>query len=275
MNEFREWLSDNLRYFMLGFAIILVIALLFFGTRFISKALGGNKEKDDPKKTETTVTPTEEPTTTEAPTEEPTPTEVPTEEPTPTEAPTKEPTPTEVPTEEPTPTEAPTEEPTAIPTPEEKLKKDSNEKASALVRSYYSALGKRDVKALAGLMDHLEDSEASKIEKEKTIESYQVLSVYTKKGPADGSYAVLAEFEYKLKGIDTQVPSLSALFVKTDAAGKLYIAAEKLSEEEQDFFDDTVASAEAQKLVADVTEKNKKAVASDKKLQDALAKINK
>ena len=36
MNDFREWLSDNLRYFMLGGGIILLALLIFFGVRIIS-----------------------------------------------------------------------------------------------------------------------------------------------------------------------------------------------------------------------------------------------
>lgn len=31
MDDFREWLSDNLRYFMLGFGILAVVLILFFG----------------------------------------------------------------------------------------------------------------------------------------------------------------------------------------------------------------------------------------------------
>ena len=33
MDNFREWLSDNLRYFMLGGAILVIVAVLFFGIR--------------------------------------------------------------------------------------------------------------------------------------------------------------------------------------------------------------------------------------------------
>ena len=33
MDDFREWLSDNLRYFELGGAILLVVLLIFFGVR--------------------------------------------------------------------------------------------------------------------------------------------------------------------------------------------------------------------------------------------------
>ena len=42
MDDFREWLSDNLRYIMLGLGIVLVLAILFFGIRFLT-----NKLSDD------------------------------------------------------------------------------------------------------------------------------------------------------------------------------------------------------------------------------------
>ena len=33
LDDFREWLSDNLRYFMLGGAILLIVLVLIFGVR--------------------------------------------------------------------------------------------------------------------------------------------------------------------------------------------------------------------------------------------------
>ena len=33
LDNFREWLSDNLRYFMLGGAILLIVVVRFFGVR--------------------------------------------------------------------------------------------------------------------------------------------------------------------------------------------------------------------------------------------------
>lgn len=35
MKEFKEWLSDNLRYFMLGLAVIILLVLIFLGFRLI------------------------------------------------------------------------------------------------------------------------------------------------------------------------------------------------------------------------------------------------
>ena len=40
MDDFREWLSDNLRYFMLGGAILIIVLVLFFGVR---ACVGSNK----------------------------------------------------------------------------------------------------------------------------------------------------------------------------------------------------------------------------------------
>lgn len=50
MDDFREWLSDNLRYFMLGGGILLIVLILFFGIRACAS---GRKKSGG---TETTVT---------------------------------------------------------------------------------------------------------------------------------------------------------------------------------------------------------------------------
>ena len=42
MDNFREWLSDNLRYFMLGGAILLIVVVLFFSIRACSGSNKGN-----------------------------------------------------------------------------------------------------------------------------------------------------------------------------------------------------------------------------------------
>ena len=51
MDDFREWLSDNLRYFMLGGAILIIVLVLFFGVR---ACVGSNKgNSSDGQKTAT------------------------------------------------------------------------------------------------------------------------------------------------------------------------------------------------------------------------------
>ena len=42
MDNFREWLSDNLRYILLGAGVLVIIAGLFFGVRACSSAMKGD-----------------------------------------------------------------------------------------------------------------------------------------------------------------------------------------------------------------------------------------
>ena len=46
MDDFREWLSDNLRYILLGLAIIAVLLVLFFGIRFLTSTFGDDSKKE-------------------------------------------------------------------------------------------------------------------------------------------------------------------------------------------------------------------------------------
>ena len=46
MDDFREWLSDNLRYFLLGFAILAVVIIAVAGIRIYQRVAGSQKETD-------------------------------------------------------------------------------------------------------------------------------------------------------------------------------------------------------------------------------------
>ena len=54
MDNFREWLSDNLRYFMLGGAILVIVVVLFFGVRAFMGNGKGDSTKDTAKNQTTT-----------------------------------------------------------------------------------------------------------------------------------------------------------------------------------------------------------------------------
>ena len=47
MDDFREWLSDNLRYFLLGFAILAVVIIAVAGIRIYQRAAGSQKKPTD------------------------------------------------------------------------------------------------------------------------------------------------------------------------------------------------------------------------------------
>lgn len=53
LDDFREWLSDNLRYILLGLAILAALLIIFFVVRFAAGAFS-SEDKDTDKKTEQT-----------------------------------------------------------------------------------------------------------------------------------------------------------------------------------------------------------------------------
>ena len=63
MDDFREWLSDYLRYFELGGAILVVLLILIFGVRACTKSRSANKEEVVQQKEETVEADTEDQTT--------------------------------------------------------------------------------------------------------------------------------------------------------------------------------------------------------------------
>ena len=53
MDNIREWISDNLRYILLGLALILVLAIAVIGIRAISNIAAGKSPVADLQQTET------------------------------------------------------------------------------------------------------------------------------------------------------------------------------------------------------------------------------
>jgi len=177
LDNFREWLSDNLRYFMLGGAILLIVIVLFFGVRAFMGSGKGDSTKD----------------TTE------------------------------------NQTSADKDQGNVPSSPandgETDGKKDANpmetanEDITSLIKSYYKALGDKDITTLRTLVENLAPTDESKITNAKYIEGYEAGNIYTKKGLDDDSYVVYSCFYYICQGIDTKVPALAEFYVVKDTDG--------------------------------------------------------
>ena len=178
MDNFREWLSDNLRYFMLGGVILIIVAVLFFSIRACTGSGKGtsdgeqttaqdNSQGNDPS------SPEDDGETNDGKKEEDT-----------------------------NPLE------------------DGSEEVTALMNSYYKALGEKDITTLRTLVNNLTPSDESRITNAKDyIEGYQVSKVYMKKGMDDNSYVVYTKGSFICKGIDTPAPSLWSSYVVKDSDG--------------------------------------------------------
>ena len=175
MDDFREWLSDNLRYFMLGGAILIIVLVLFFGVR---ACVGSNKgNSGDGQKTAAK----DQGNVPSSPTNE-------------------------------------------GESDEKKEDANSMEKAdadiTALIKSYYKALGEKDIATLKTLEDDFTPSDESKVTNLKDyIEGYEVGDVYTKKGMTEDSYVVYACFSYICQNIETKAPALTQFYVYKNSDG--------------------------------------------------------
>lgn len=234
MNDFREWLSDNLRYILLGLFIILALIAILLGVRFLSAKLGSSDTKEavnQEKQQDADSKDTEEDTTPSATV---------------------------------TPTEAPDEN---------LLEKNAYPEVNAIIQKYYTALGSKDIDGIKALVDELSVTDELKVTRDQYLDGYSNVEVYTKKGMDEGSYVVFACYSYKYKGIDTLVSGLSQLYVSAKEDGSLYISTQEQNQEVQQYITQTMQDADVQSLIHEVQNKYDEAQESDEKLKEFIASL--
>ena len=147
-----------------------------------------------------------------------------------------------------------------------------NAEISALIESYYKALGEKDIATLKTYVDNLAPSDEPRITNAKDyIEGYEVRDVYVKKGLTDDSYVVYASFYYICKGIDTKVPALSQFYVYKDSDGQWKIDASAFEDAEISAYTDSLDSDEdVKELYSDIKGQLESAQASDSALASFL-----
>lgn len=242
MDNFREWLSDNLRYIMLGLGIVLVLALLFFGIRFVTGMFsddGGKAEKPQQVQ-QSDVGPEPTPQVTEAPqvTQEP-------------QA-----------TQEPEPTEEPND-----------LEKSAYPEVNALMDTYYTALGGKDVDTIRRLTAGFKEEDGELIRSASYIESYQNVEVYTKKGLAEGEYVAFVAYDLKFVNLDTMYPGLSQFYVQKKEDGGLAILGSIDSQETEAYMEQLCEEEDVKQLISDVQLRADTAAENDPALKTFLGEL--
>lgn len=227
MDDFREWLSDNLRYFMLGGAILVIVAVLFFGIR---ACVGSNKGNSDLKQNTTSEDQGNVPS---SPTNE-------------GESDEKK--------EDANPMET------------------ANAEVYALIKSYYQALGEKDIATLKALEDDFTPSDESKVTNLKDyIEGYEVGEVYTKKGMTDDSYVVYACFYYICQGIETKAPALTQFYVYKNSDGNWLIDNDALQDSKiSAYMEAQLSDSDVKALIAKVQSELDQAQETDSALAEFL-----
>ncbi len=111
-----------------------------------------------------------------------------------------------------------------IAVPEVPLQQDAVPEINELFSTYYTAMVEGDTDTMSRLVDHLDATEALRVEEtSKYIESYPVLEVYTKVGPKEGTYVAYVYTESKFKDYEKPVPGLRVYYVCTNENGEYYI----------------------------------------------------
>ena len=193
MDDFREWLSDNLRYFMLGGAILLIVLILIFGVR---ACVGGKKGNSSEGQTTAQGNQENDPSS-------------------------------------PANDGETDEKKDASPAAEDAattMEKASTE-VTELIQSYYKAFGEKDIATLKTIEDDFTPADEAQINSRDYIDGYEVKDVYAKKGLTDGSYVVYVVFNYICTGVDTPVPALSQFYVETASDGSLKIVGDTDSDQ--------------------------------------------
>jgi|GEM_PF-956519 Bacterial SH3 domain. len=192
LDDFREWLSDNLRYVFLGLAVILVIVLGAIATSIIR---GTDKKESKPETNTQTNSETE--LITEA----------------------KE---TEVLVQTEAQTEAQTEP------KEDVLEKDMYPKINEIVTVYLNSQKDGDEEEYRRVVANAGDTHMAKLQLMQqsavdNVEAYHNISCYTKKGLEEGAYFTYIYYETKFINAERMLPALTLVYIRTDETGNLQI----------------------------------------------------
>ena len=227
MDDFREWLSDNLRYFMLGGAILIIVVVLFCGIRACSGSNKGNSGDEQKTTSEDQGNVPSSPIS-----------------------------------------EGESEEKKEDANPMETADAD----VTALITSYYQALGEKDIATLKTLEDDFTPSDESKVTNLKDyIEGYEVGDVYTKKGMTDDSYVVYACFSYICQGVETKAPALTQFYVYKNSEGNWVINNGALQDSEiSAYMEKQLSDSDVSALIKKVQNELDQAQQSDPSLEEFL-----
>lgn len=126
---------------------------------------------------------------------------------------------------------------TELVVPETALELNAYPEVNALIATYYQAMADGDADTIASIQSSVDDMERIKItELGKYIESYPLIEVYTKPGPEENSYVVIAYTKTIMSYYpEDELPGYIGFYVCSREDGTLYINQEDVSEEVSEY----------------------------------------
>lgn len=95
---------------------------------------------------------------------------------------------------------------------------------NALFEEYYKYYAKGDTKSIEKIAFPISETEKSYIQcYSECVESYEDINCYTKKGIAEGEYAVIVITQTKFPDIASTAPEMASFYIRKDSKGNFYI----------------------------------------------------
>ena len=157
---------------------------------------------------------------------------------------------------------------------DENLAVDAIPEINSLMKRYYDAAANGDVATIESLKTSVDDKEEVVIQKKSEyVESYPVVTCYSKSGPVPNSYIVFAYYEVKLFDYEQTVPGLNAWYVCVKDDGTYYINDDDQDEKLANYCKAISVQDDYVDLTNTVNVKFNEAVAQDDKLAAFLEKL--
>ncbi len=234
LGEIREWVSDNLRYLLLGLAVLLGAVIIFFAVRLVmnwgekevvdertgteqsaGRGNNNNKENESGKK----------------------------------DGSEKE-------------------------TDVDDIALTSNDPDILdVITRYYNAKADKDFDTIREINPAFSAEDEADLAHNNVFERYDNIMVYSREGLDSDSYIVYVYFDLKISGITTPAPTLVDEYLRKNENGDLIIVNKNSTQELADFIEKMRTSSAVQSMVDDVDQKLEQAAASDEDLHKYVEKV--
>ena len=235
MNNFREWLSDNLRYILLILGVLAVLVGMFFGIREIATRMNTDSGQD-------VINAGSAASAAQGAVSAP------------------ESAGTVLSAAESAVSGAEVESLAEAALGHGELLENSIPAVTTLMKNYYEAVNSQDIAAIRELADTLPEETATELS--SSTSQYSDIQVYTKNGLTEDSCIAYTYYKETAEGSDTALPGLSQSYIRKDADGNEKIVFSALDKETETYIREVSADEDVQALINRVKEERTAAVQS-------------
>lgn len=154
------------------------------------------------------------------------------------------------------------------------LKRDSYPQINRLVEKYMKAITQSDINTLDKITDGITFQAEELQKRAEYIEGYENIECYTLQGKEAKSYIVFVYNETKFVDIETLVPGMIRLYIRTNEKGKLYIYFGEIDSDISAYIEEIQKEEEVKNLITTVNKKYAEAIAKDADLKRLLDNMN-